>query len=548
MTRTPAHTHVKQDSLQKGIKIMKKRNIAAAILLASMMAVSTCAVTSMTAMAGSIAVDTAADTGNTYKAYQILTGTIATNGELSNVAFGDALNLTGGKLPDNLVTALKTSSGLTAFSELTEDTTPAAFADMISNLDSAGAEKFAKVIGKYVTGTGTAITTTATDVDDGYYVVKEEGTGTPKTLNLLKVAGTVTLNAKEGTPTSAKTVVDTNDSYSSTDTHTKTADYDIGDDVPYTLTFTLPENYDKYEKYPVTFWDDMCAGLSLNTSSVKIKYGNADAQSITFSTAVPADNKTSAYSGGTVYKYAITDLKETAPSLGNSDTITITYTAKLTGDAVVVGGTGNPNSYTVQYANDPNWTSIPGPDDTTPPTNPPTTETPEDKNVVFTYQLTVNKVDDDNKPLNGATFTLFKWTDKTNTATIDATSGWTQVNQIQLTNASTFEFKGLDDGVYKLVETTPPTHYNGIDPIQFEITATHNDATYDLGTVSQTGFDNASVSDGVISVNIQNNKGMTLPSTGGIGTTIFYVVGGTLVAGAVVLLITKKRMSINDQK
>ncbi|SEK56965.1 LPXTG-motif cell wall anchor domain-containing protein/fimbrial isopeptide formation D2 domain-containing protein [Ruminococcus sp. YRD2003] len=534
-----------------------------AILMTSVLAVSASAATvgSLTASAGSIKVKTAADTNNAYKAYPILTGTL-TEGKLSNVDFSDALPTTtdsSGKkhLSDDLVSALKTKSGLTAFASLSTDTTPTQFADMIANLadKSADAEKFAKIIGRYVASSeAIAISTDATPVADGYYIVKEEGTGAPKTLNLLKVAGNAAIDVKETTPSSDKTVTDVNDSKNVADTHTKTADYDIGDNVPYVLTFTLPSDYSRYEKYPITFTDTMSAGLSFDKSA-EIFYGTGDTtgDAITFSGPT-------AVTGGNQYTYQV-DLKalqatEAAKTAADQDedimgiskgtVIRIEYTATLN-DNAVIGGTGNPNTYTVEYANDPNW--VPS-DDTpgtpeTPPENPPTGTTPESKNVVFTYQLTVNKKDDDGNSLNGATFKLSKWTDKEKAADINGTS-WKQVDVIQLTDAATFDFKGLDDGIYKLEETAAPAHYNPIAPIKFEITAEHIDSTYTLDTI-QTDLTDATVTNGVISVDIKNNKGIQLPSTGGMGTTIFYIVGGLMISGALVLLIVKKRMSIKEK-
>lgn len=525
---------------------MKKRTrIAAAALLSTVMAVSTCAMTTaMTASAGTIKVNTAADSTNAYKAYQILKGTVTDEDTLSELAFGD--NLTA--LTDKLVAALKSNTTIgTAFEDLTTTTSAVAFATMIGNLSTdAQRQAFARVIGKYVTGDGTTVTTDDTTVDDGYYIVKEEGSATPRTLNLLKVADAVVLDVKEAVPTSDKTVNDVNDSTGEPATGQKTADYDIGDDIPYTLTFTLPDDYANYEKYPVTFWDDMCAGLSLKTDSVMIRYGTGSATAIEF-TAAEATEKNSA-NGGTVYKYVIGDLKtqQGASALAGGDIITITYLATLNENAAI-GTPGNRNTYQVEYANDPNWTATPGPNETTPPT-PPTDETPAESNVVFTYQLTVNKVDDDGNPLAGAGFTLYKWTDPANDSpSVDDTTGWTEVKVLPKGTATTFEFKGLDDGIYKLVESEKPDNYNQIAPKMFAIAADHNNDTLSLGTVNVTGLDTVSVTNGVISTKIENHKGVLLPSTGGIGTTIFYIVGGSLVAGAIVLLIVKKRMGSTEE-
>ena len=111
---------------------------------------------------------------------------------------------------------------------------------------------------------------------------------------------------------------------------------------------------------------------------------------------------------------------------------------------------------------------------------------------------------------------------------------------------TTFEWKGLDDGDYKLEETTTPAGYNTIAPIEFTITAEHEPESDDPRLTKLDGgdlFTGEVDTDDVLSADVKNMSGITLPETGGIGTTIFYVLGGLLVLGAVVLLITKKRMS-----
>ena len=93
-----------------------------------------------------------------------------------------------------------------------------------------------------------------------------------------------------------------------------------------------------------------------------------------------------------------------------------------------------------------------------------------------------------------------------------------------------FNVKGLDAGTYYLKETTPPTGYSACDKTKIVISATHDGNHVSLS--------------GNLSTTIINKKdgGITLPSTGGIGTTLFYVVGGGLMVAAIVLLVTKKRM------
>ncbi|MBR5446889.1 MAG: LPXTG cell wall anchor domain-containing protein, partial [Clostridia bacterium] len=114
-------------------------------------------------------------------------------------------------------------------------------------------------------------------------------------------------------------------------------------------------------------------------------------------------------------------------------------------------------------------------------------------------------------------------------------------------DGDTFGFKGVDDGNYVLVETTVPNGYNAWESEAFTITAEHDvesDAPQltklEGGDLFTGGVD---IENGVLDTDITNNSGIELPETGGIGTTIFYVVGALLVVGAGVLLVTKKRMN-----
>ena len=156
----------------------------------------------------------------------------------------------------------------------------------------------------------------------------------------------------------------------------------------------------------------------------------------------------------------------------------------------------------------------------------------------------MNKVDQDNNPLVGAQFTLTKktknGTDVVKTMTIDSSE-------------TQFTLSGLDDGDYTLTETVTPAHYNTISPITFTVNADH---TITWGAESRDSIltslsgNTASgeitftpnTADGTLTTNVVNKIGTTLPGTGGIGTTIFYVIGGGLMVAAAILLITKKRM------
>ena len=245
-----------------------------------------------------------------------------------------------------------------------------------------------------------------------------------------------------------------------------------------------------------------------------------------------------------------------AKDLGATDksVIVLEYTATLNEQANLYI-TGNTNKVALKYANDPNW-QLPT-DGTNPP--PPSGETPESVVVVFTYQLIVDKVelnpnydatkDTDNdgvdsenqnkyKPLPGAGFTLYK-----EYATGENTTEWRAVGEeMKSEQLTTFEWKGLDDGNYKLVETTVPTGYNKAADVLFTITATHDleGATNKL-TLAGDGL--VLDRDGNLTTEIVNKPGVVLPGTGGMGTTLFYAIGGVLVLAAIVLLVSKKRMA-----
>ena len=560
------YAETKQNLIMKGDIMRKNFKCLSAILMTSVLAVSAGSM-AMPAFADTITITpgVSTSTNHNYKAYQILVGA-AHNDTLSNIT-GYGTNMPADK--SALIAALKAdtkfgSGSANKFYSLTDSPTANQFASAIASLSTdAEREEFAKVMGAYVSGDAVASDNSSPyelSVASGYYIIKDEatlGNGEERTLNLLKVAGTVAINAKENAPTSAKTVNDNNDSTGATETGKTTADYDIGDTVPYTLTFTLPSDYAKYEKYPVTFIDDMCAGLTLDTSSVKIWYGEVTGEGTSIAFTDATSSTASEYtspSAGKVYKYEIADLKTSQPTF-TSGTITIKYNATLNSSAVV-GNAGNPNKYKVQFANDPNWYD--DGDGGTQPDNPPTGNTPPKENKVYTYKVVLNKTDGTNA-LTGANFNLFKFVASTSgTVTVGGVTGeWVNVTGLHTgtgavnptktgdTSGSTFTFSGIDDGHYKLVETATPPGYNSIDDIEFDITPA---ADGDLDDVSVTNLSlTADDTAGSLTGNVVNNQGVTLPSTGGMGTTVFYIVGGLLVAGALVLLIVKKRMNIKEK-
>ena len=227
--------------------------------------------------------------------------------------------------------------------------------------------------------------------------------------------------------------------------------------------------------------------------------------------------------------------KDAGFDLNNGATITVTYTAHLNEKAFVNtagGDTSNINKVYLTYSNNPRDESSIG-------------KTPESTPVyVYTYQLNNTKYHDDDNPNNvlaGAGFRLYSGKDCTKEQEIklkknitDGTYspyfGTDAGDEMFSDEHGQFNVKGLDAGTYYLKETNPPAGYSACADKEIVISATH-----DVNHVSLSGN---------LSTTIINKKagGITLPSTGGIGTTIFYVVGGGLMVAAIVLLVTKKRM------
>ena len=260
-------------------------------------------------------------------------------------------------------------------------------------------------------------------------------------------------------------------------------------------------------------------------------------------------------------------------TLSKNSIITVKYSAKLDTDAEI-GLDGNVNEVKLTYSNNPNKTG----NGTTKPDD--TGETPVDKVIVFTYEQDFTKKDaDSGKELKDAEFVLSRKkgeetqylvaTQKVNK--VDGTyvvDSWTtekdKATTLKTTDG-TYKVIGLEDGAYTVEETKKPNGYN--DPVDstteltisaetdngqawageaskaltgLTLTAA-NDGTNAVSVTLGNEQNKAILSDGIVAADIFNTKGSTLPSTGGIGTTMFYIGGGVLVAGAGVLLITKKR-------
>ena len=472
---------------------------------------------------------------HTYVAYQVFRGTVSVsdNGQtLSNVEWGDGVN------GEALLAALKGPEGtLTAYQTCTSAAEVAKVLEGYDD-DSQAIKEFSDIVGQHLSET-TSGTLSAYDeasksytisgLAAGYYFIKDADTVAETdayTDFILKLTNDETITRKADVPTSEKKVDDKNDSNTREDEESwqDSADYDIGDHVPYQLTATLPDNVSNYTSYTLKFVDTMSRGLTYDADSAEVFVNGKSAGKLE-PTSANYSGDDDRYTDGTVLTWNFANIKAAPYNAGNNAVITIKYTATLNNNAVM-GSAGNPNKMHIEFSNNPNGEG--------------TGQTPDDTNIVFTYKVVVNKVDEDKKPLAGAQFTLQKK---------QANGSWKDIGSATVSeNQATFTFSGLDDGDYKLIETVTPDGYNDIADIEFTITAEHDILSDDprltnLNGNSVTGeitFE-AKPEDGSLTTDVINKSGSTLPETGGMGTTIFYVLGAILVLGAGGLLIARKR-------
>ena len=351
---------------------------------------------------------------------------------------------------------------------------------------------------------------------------------------------------------------------------TNVSDHNIGDTVNYTIVATIDPNMAQYDdttyKYIIT--DTLSEGVvydldptdndlePFNGDNVEqveammdLKIEDNEGNDISKYFTVDLLSDTDLNNGFTFTITGNTDGENKWASSGKSGEVIVKYNA-IVNKFAVVGGAGNPNEVDLEFSNNPNTDS--------------TGETPKDIVTSFTYQLNVIKVDGKNTEikLKDARFALYRLVDDPENegqkipeyVTIDGNnkvSGWQDTlptdGNIVTDENGRMSVSGLDAGTYYLTECVAPDGYNLLDKdVKIKITAVYSDDGKTITNLTVTVDDGEAVegdkSNGELEVTVKNFSGIELPGTGGIGTTIFYTLGGLLAVGAVVLLVTKKRV------
>lgn len=518
---------------------MKKARKLLAFVLAMMMMLAM-GMSAMAAETGSITIKTS-ENGTTYNLYRVfdLSGQDTNSETAGYEAVTYSKNNKWGAFVDGYLVATNTGElspisvdGTTKYINITED-------NIVAFTNAAMKEATTKNIAADATITGNGSDVTVTDLALGYYLVVpvnaivQNSNSSGSTASISSTVPNADVSVKAVKPTIDKT----DDKVSA----------DIGATVTYTITGVIP-NVKGYEyEYTYEIEDQMSDGLTFQ-KDVSFKIEGVDSGDITYD----YDNVTNGFK-------ARINVGNLMPSQSGK-TFTLTYTAIVNDNAVNDDGAAEKNTVKLSYGNNPSETTVVKSEE------------------VYSSKIIVDKwaVSSDTK-LAGAKFVLmnsegkyYKYTaaDRNNVAKVEwvtvadaPTSGTANVTSAQATTISnavkgntitgviTDEsgaavFNGLADGTYYLVEYEAPAGYNRLDK-PHATTVAGRDVDTGEGKIenqadSTGSFDNANHA----TASIENKTGDVLPSTGGIGTTMFYVIGGALVAVAVVLLVTRKRMSV----
>lgn len=497
--------------------------------------------------------------GHVYEAYQVFTGDYY-DGKLSTIKWGSGVDSTG------LLAALKDASFANA-GDFTNASTASDVADVLANYgnnNSAKLDAFATVVGQHLATTkvesagGTDVNNdgkyvyTITVPSDGYYFVKDKNSVDDKndanTKYILQVLNTATIDAKADVPDITKKIVNEDGSAPRLQ-----GDYNVGDTVSFQLTSAVPD-MDGYESYTFTVTDTLSSGLTYTKDSVKVTIGGVDYKD--FEATLDKDSNTLTIDFPKIFDEKDREYKA----------IVINYSAVLNKNALTKDM--ETNTVHLTYSNDPNSND--------------TGKTTDKTTYVYSFDINIYKHDvgdgeEQKTPLTGAQFVLYRevtnaegeptsreyyrytdtgdgkveWIPQTDTS---ADALLAAAKDGNITSHTTDKdgktsFTGLKAGTYHLQEIKAPDGYSlpdGDDAVTpVDITVEYNKDGSIKSTTSNVKGDPGKHM--YVDTVITNKPGAVLPSTGGIGTTIFYVLGGVLTVAAIVLLIVKKRMENNQR-
>lgn len=491
------------------MKYMKKlMTLLAVLTLALAMAVPAFAASGTAGNTGMITIDNAV-TGTTYKAYRIFD---LESYDTDKNAYSYKLNSAWNGFPEYSTTIDGNTVRATDFFSVNS----AGYIEWKDTKKDAGAD-FAKLAKDFVDAnsiacdkeeTASGATVTFTDLTLGYYLVD---TSLGSLCSLDTTAPSVTIKEKNSDTTIEKKIVINGDE--KVDSNSA----GIGDTVNFSITITVkdgdPKNYVLHDKL---------SGLTFDSDSLKVKIG---ATTLTPNTDYTLE--TNPTDGDSF------DVKFTNGKLKPNDVVVVTYSATVAADATIAGA-GNKNTANLEYNGK---------------------HSTKEETTTYVWKLNVHKYalnsTNDEVALSGAKFVLYRMdggTKKYAKLTNDKIDGWVNdkgdATTLETSGTGDILIEGLNEGTYYLEETEAPAGYNKLtEPIEVEITATTS-VTSGSETVQYKNSNETSYTPATdATVKVLNSAGTQLPSTGGIGTTLFYVIGGGLMAVAAVLLVTKKRMN-----
>lgn len=517
----------------------KSRKFTAIALAACMVAPMAMAAVPFTASAASIEITGIGTEQHDFEVYQILKGDLV-DGKLCNLFLGSGVTAyngmpltAGSKLDDATVTAMAGTDARSIVSKITLGT-------------------------PYKTVSSSSSDLTIDGLEDGYYVVKDvtnlDNKDDANSAWIVQVAGDAHVTVKNAKPTVDKQIQDeaADKDTNSTDAEGwgETADHAINEQFQFKLTAKIPANdqIKAYNAYKLVFNDSMSAGVTFD-SIASVTVGGSPVTAYT-ETATGAADK-----AGLSWELTIDDVKPLVPSSitwGEQEIVVeVVYNAHLNENAIVSKSDVtdgdkdhvNNNKVYLEYSNNP---------DSTGTGTSQTGKTPEDYVWAFTYGVDNTKYKNEalaGNELQNAGFRLYDAAGTTEISLIFDTTknayrpikSGEAAAEMKSAADGKFNIIGLDAGTYTLRETTTPSGYNTCADVQIVIAAAHNEnASGTAANLALTGSQN-------MNNNIVNKEGSTLPSTGGIGTTIFYGLGGVLVLGSGVALVTKKRMKKDEE-